>query len=597
MSSSSSSSPPTVNGDEPLYVPKKRLIVCCDGTWMNSDTGYEKPTLFHPLGKAQVPSNVTRLSRSLRRVCRDGTLQIIAYQNGVGTGSTISDAITGGAFGRGIAENVREAYAFICANYNDGDDIILVGFSRGAFTARSVAGMIGDLGLLTREGMEHFYPVFKDMQNWRTPGYNDPFPNVPFPNKPKGEGAEEIYRQLLLDRGLTRVHQNGGTGALIKVKAVGVWDTVGSLGIPQVSWLPTLSIGAASKEYRFYDTNLSDRIEHAFQALALDEHRPPFSPAVWERSAANRHTTELRQVWFPGNHGNVGGGWQDAGIANMSLAWMMDQLASVGVEFDEATITRIFSRLESYYKTIATGRTPHPDTTSADLSSAVTEAEAKSNSSRAWAIAQIYETNHPIRPWGMGALLKASSFLYTLAGYNLRTPGTYKKINLSTGSSSRAFLEDTNERIHSSVRVRLAAGGLGLNDSGVWDCPALKGKWAPRRTDRTFFDPIPRTRKTWEQVKEVKAHDVAADPEHHGNPKKQIEIMERAAEEQRPLSGGDKDDTGGRWVWEWCGGEKDAPAERMLVEEPLGPYERQLLRLASGKPNIYEFADGRAVRL
>ncbi|KAB5517422.1 hypothetical protein GE09DRAFT_1045118 [Coniochaeta sp. 2T2.1] len=542
MSSSSSSSPPTVNGDEPLYVPKKRLIVCCDGTWMNSDTGYEKPTLFHPLGKAQVPSNVTRLSRSLRRVCRDGTLQIIAYQNGVGTGSTISDAITGGAFGRGIAENVREAYAFICANYNDGDDIILVGFSRGAFTARSVAGMIGDLGLLTREGMEHFYPVFKDMQNWRTPGYNDPFPNVPFPNKPKGEGAEEIYRQLLLDRGLTRVNQNGGTGDLIKVKAVGVWDTVGSLGIPQVSWLPKLSIGAASKEYRFYDTNLSDRIEHAFQALALDEHRPPFSPAVWERSAANRHTTELRQVWFPGNHGNVGGGWQDAGIANMSLAWMMDQLASVGVEFDEATITRIFSRLESYYKTIAT-----------------------SNSRRAWAIQQIYETNHPIRPWGMGALLKAGSFLYTLAGYDLRTPGTYKKIDLSTGSSSHAFLEDTNERIHSSVRVRLAAGGLGLNDSGVWDCPALKGKWAPKRTDRTFFDPIPRTRKTWEQ--------------------------------QRPLSGGDKDGQGGRWVWEWVGGERDAPAERMLVEEPLGPYERQLLRLASGKPNIYEFADGREVRL
>jgi uncharacterized protein (DUF2235 family) len=124
----------------------------------------------------------------------------------------------------------------------------------------------------------------------------------------------------MCQRGLTRVYQKGGHGELIKVKAVGVWDTVGSLGIPQVSWLPKLSVGSASKEYRFYDTNLSDRIEHAFQALALDEHRPPFSPAVWERSQANRHTTELRQVWFPGNHGNVGGGWQDAGIANMSLA-------------------------------------------------------------------------------------------------------------------------------------------------------------------------------------------------------------------------------------------------------------------------------------
>jgi hypothetical protein len=73
------------------------------------DTGYEKPTLFNPIGKAQTPSNVTRLSRSLRRVCRDGTLQIIAYQNGVGTGSTMADAITGGAFGRGIAEVSRDS--------------------------------------------------------------------------------------------------------------------------------------------------------------------------------------------------------------------------------------------------------------------------------------------------------------------------------------------------------------------------------------------------------------------------------------------------------------------------------------------------------
>jgi hypothetical protein len=99
-----------------------------------------------------------------------------------------------------------------------------------------------------------------------------------------------------------------------------VWETVGSLGIPNISWLSKLGIPRSTKEFRFYDTNLSDRIEHAFQALALDEHRPPFTPAVWERTPANMRTTELRQVWFPGNHGNVGGGWRDAGIANLSLA-------------------------------------------------------------------------------------------------------------------------------------------------------------------------------------------------------------------------------------------------------------------------------------
>jgi hypothetical protein len=71
--------------------------------------------------------------------------------------------------------------------------------------------------------------------------------------------------------------------------------------------------------YKFYDTSLSDKIEHAFQALALDETRAPFSPAVWERLKDNRNMTDLRQVWFPGNHGNCGGGWPDTGIANLSL--------------------------------------------------------------------------------------------------------------------------------------------------------------------------------------------------------------------------------------------------------------------------------------
>lgn len=103
-----------------------------------------------------------------------------------------------------------------------------------------------------------------------------------------------------------------------------VWDTVGSLGIPNVSFLSKLGLHQSTKEFRFFDTNLSDRIEYAFQALALDEHRLPFSPTVWERTLDNRKSTDLRQVWFPGNHGNVGGGWQDAGVANMSLACRFD---------------------------------------------------------------------------------------------------------------------------------------------------------------------------------------------------------------------------------------------------------------------------------
>ncbi|KAF5007320.1 hypothetical protein FDECE_6366, partial [Fusarium decemcellulare] len=303
-------------------VTTKRLIACCDGTWMDSDNGYEEPGLLRAEGTLQVPSNVTRISRCFKRRCSDGKLQIINYESGVGTGSNMLDSITGGAFGLGLSERMRETYSYLCANYTDGDDIILVGYSRGAFTVRSVANMVGSLGLLTREGVEHFYPIFKDMQHWMDDDYDDPFPNIPFPNKPKGKDAAAEYRARLEKLGYTRVRHNSGEGDLITIKAVCVWDTVGSL----------------------------DRIEHAFQALALDETRPPFSPAVWERRPQNGLTTDLRQVWFPGNHANCGGGWEDQGIANCTLAWMMDQLASIGVEFDLRSLERYFQQTTEFYQ-------------------------------------------------------------------------------------------------------------------------------------------------------------------------------------------------------------------------------------------------------
>jgi hypothetical protein len=112
--------------------------------------------------------------------------------------------------------------------------------------------------------------------------------------------------------------QNDEKGDLIHVRAIGVWDTVGSLGIPDIPFLSKLGLSQTTREYSWYDTNLSPKIHHAFQALAMDETRNPFSPAVWERLP--NQTTDLRQVWFPGNHGNIGGGWDDTGMSNMTLA-------------------------------------------------------------------------------------------------------------------------------------------------------------------------------------------------------------------------------------------------------------------------------------
>ncbi|PNY27913.1 Uncharacterized protein TCAP_02182 [Tolypocladium capitatum] len=494
---------------------KKRLIVCCDGTWMNSDYGFVKSGLLGRKGALQVPSNVTRISRCFKRKCRDGTLQIINYESGVGSGSNVLDSLTGGAFGLGLAERVRVAYSYLCANYRDGDEIFLVGFSRGAFTARSVAGMIGDLGLLTREGVEHFYPIFKDMQNWRTDNYVDPFPSSPFPDKPKGPRAAEEYRARLAKMGYTRVDQCNGDP--ITVKAVCVWDT-------------------------WFDTSLSDKIEHAFQALALDETRVPFSPAVWERPRHARLTTDLRQVWFPGNHGNCGGGWDDQGVANCTLAWMMDQMASVGVEFDRTSLDRVIEQSAVFYETLG-----------------AQDSKGDRRKIWRWAVDEIFENNRPVRPWALGAIQNDIGLLFRLSGESARTPGVYRSVDPNTDLDKERFLQDTNETVHSSVRVRLACEGLGLNDRSVWTCPAL-ADWRLKRTT------------------------IVRDPPQSRDPNR---------------AWGDARELEDRWVWRYVGDPRVAPEDpnqRTMWEEPLGPYERYLLDISGGTPNVYDYAERRANR-
>jgi hypothetical protein len=141
-------------------------------------------------------------------------------------------------------------------------------------------------------------------------------PNIPFSNKPSADSHR--YADELERRGMTRLD--------IPIKAIGVWDTVGSLGTPRIGLLTKIGLQSSeSREMSFYDTKLGPNIENAFQALALDEKRGAFSPAVWEKPEGNR--TTLRQVWFPGVHSNVGGGYDDQQLANITLAWMMSQMA------------------------------------------------------------------------------------------------------------------------------------------------------------------------------------------------------------------------------------------------------------------------------
>ena len=335
-------------------------------------------------------------------------------------GGAISRTV-GGATGLGLQENVREAYSFLSVNYTPGDEIFLVGFSRGAWTARSVAGMVGAIGLLTKKGMPCFTEIYQDYKHRLDSGYIPEWPDVPFPNKPP---YGEEYTAELQERGLTTLG--------VPIKAIGVWDTVGSLGIPRVSWLERIGLQSRSmRQYSFYDTTINPMIENAFQALALDEQRQPFAPALWEKPRGSQ--TNLKQVWFPGVHSNIGGGYDDADLANISLAWMISRLEYF-LEFREGYIIEQNDKNKAYYKM----------------------------------------DGQKARPWSFGEIHNSLKGLYALAGSKTRNPGSYFRMDPFTGQPTQKRLENTHEYIHASVRSRLGMGGPGVEDRGNYAPRALQ---------------------------------------------------------------------------------------------------------------------------
>jgi uncharacterized protein (DUF2235 family) len=183
----------------------KRIIIACDGTWDDDNYGMEKKDIL-PWSKEvpKPPSNVTRICRSILPFdTKARKQQIVYYQAGIGSEHTIKDKLWGGLTGFGISEHVREAYAFLCHNYVENkdepeksDEIIIVGFSRGAFTARTISSMVSDLGLLSMQGLSYFFPIFKDWENQIVPGYVSPF-EEPFPPNQKPNFGPE-YTDFLV---------------------------------------------------------------------------------------------------------------------------------------------------------------------------------------------------------------------------------------------------------------------------------------------------------------------------------------------------------------------------------------------------------------
>ncbi|PAV20088.1 hypothetical protein PNOK_0502200 [Pyrrhoderma noxium] len=274
----------------------KMLLIFCDGTGMdgNLSSGRAIESSNEILGNvrggssAQNATNVLRLSRSVHNVAKDGRRQIVFYQSGVGSEADFSGEAVNGttllqALGTAVASKIRDAYAFVAQNFEEGDEICIFGFSRGAYTARKLAGLIDKIGLLDRERLGLFFQIWKSLVNNEEPVI------------PPGTRTTNI-------------------------KCVGVWDTVGS-------------VYNAINALNIKDTSLPPTIDIALHALALQENRKKFLPTLWTLPETNKvkrgnSTQVLKQIWFPGAHSDVGGGYDRHELADIALFWMAGEISS-----------------------------------------------------------------------------------------------------------------------------------------------------------------------------------------------------------------------------------------------------------------------------
>lgn len=311
----------------------RKLVVCCDGTWNTPRTETNVFRTYDFLRTSLGLPDEVRWKDGVRTSAgraRDGSEVLLFYDQGVGT--NWYERLAGGALGIGLSENVRDAYHFLGHAMTAGSEIYVFGFSRGAYTARSLCGFIEAAGLLAqpseadvwRAYMAHYVArqrVVARPRGWSLDRARDRVRRV------AGEMIERFGGPAV--DGLTR-HD----GVLIRF--VGVYDTVGALGVP----LPD-ALEINDPIVGFHDTSLCDVVEHAVHALAVDERRGPYMPTLWTESgdAPLEARRSVLQVWFPGVHSDIGGGYRDKGIGDITLDFMLRQAARRGlvVDPDQAT--------------------------------------------------------------------------------------------------------------------------------------------------------------------------------------------------------------------------------------------------------------------
>lgn len=296
----------------------KRLILLLDGTWNDSESGDNDTNIvrlddlivshLRKMGakpSTPAPDAVSGGNAKVQAMRSEGRDNFVFYLRGVGTG--IKDRFSGGVFGKGLTDNIRRAYKFLSFYYEPGDQIFVFGFSRGAYTARSVVGYIASAGLLkreacTREREEAAWTFYETPPNDRMPA------------------DWEALREYVHDRNTFRI------------ACVGVFDTVGALGVPLTFRFFTKK---NRQQFAFHNVTLSSITDHNLHAVAIDEQRPPFEATLWRRPRYKDINTKTEQVWFTGVHSDVGGGYVSArdrlqkgfcSLDEISLDWMIKRL-------------------------------------------------------------------------------------------------------------------------------------------------------------------------------------------------------------------------------------------------------------------------------
>lgn len=275
----------------------KNIVFCADGTWDDPNTN----------------SNVCQLYEALQKI--DG-VQVPMYDSGVGSTGLAIERLLGGAVGAGLFQKIKDGYSDIAAQYQPGDQIFIFGFSRGAYTARSLAGMIAICGLPKN---------FQNDANCVDMAFN--------------AYRNQANRTAML-ASLNATYSMDNTAT---IKLLGVWDTVGSLGIPAI-------FGDVDMlQYGFLSTTLHPNVLNAVQALAIDEQRQQFQPSLWASEPLPNQS--ITQVWFSGVHCDVGGGYapdaNGALTSNITLLWMANYAKIFGLQFNPGALSNALIAADS----------------------------------------------------------------------------------------------------------------------------------------------------------------------------------------------------------------------------------------------------------